>query len=165
MTSSGAPISDRPFTRTSLLGFIGPVRSDELHQKQFNFYTSYKSTCRLHLFGRDWFFCSRIIWCLWWERWMDWWWWVDGDITQMTWWPQLWRWSPWSLCTEEGNSTDLVFCNAMFSETNCKHILLSKNPWWMTKHCRCIITDKTNSIYKKNINLWQKLVWNYRLEN
>uniref|UniRef100_A0A672RBK7 Disco interacting A n=1 Tax=Sinocyclocheilus grahami TaxID=75366 RepID=A0A672RBK7_SINGR len=30
VTSSGAPISDRPFTRTSLLGFIGPVGSDNL---------------------------------------------------------------------------------------------------------------------------------------
>lgn len=25
VTSSGIPISDRPFTRTSLLGFVGPV--------------------------------------------------------------------------------------------------------------------------------------------
>lgn len=28
--SSGLPISDRPFTRTSLLGFVGPVSSTSL---------------------------------------------------------------------------------------------------------------------------------------
>ena len=27
VTSSGVPVSDRPFTRTSLLGFVGPVSS------------------------------------------------------------------------------------------------------------------------------------------
>lgn len=41
--------------------------------------------------------------CLWLGRWMAWWWSAGGDTMRMMSWPQPWQWSPWSLCTEDGN--------------------------------------------------------------
>lgn len=47
-------------------------------------------------------FPSRITLCLLWGRWMAWWWSVGEDTMLMTWLPQRWQWSQWSLCTGGG---------------------------------------------------------------
>ena len=47
-------------------------------------------------------FITRTALCLSWARWKGWWWSAGGDTTLTTWSPQLWQWSPWSLCTGAG---------------------------------------------------------------
>lgn len=34
MTAAGVPVSDQPFTRTGLLGFVGPVSTNEPSEAQ-----------------------------------------------------------------------------------------------------------------------------------
>ena len=110
VNQAGAPIGEIAFTRTGLLGFVGPVRTRSLTRTLGRTLTHSHTHFITHSITHSPnplcvpLIRLRAAWCLWLGRSRGCCLWAGVGTTLMTWLPRRWRWSRSKPFTEEGGS-------------------------------------------------------------
>lgn len=136
VNQAGAPIGEIPFTRTGLLGFVGPVSHKYMLTVSF-LKIDWRNTAGVSSVSRaEWTCLHRAVWCLLWGRSRGCWWWAVAATTLTIWWPQRW---PWSLSKQfTGGGETLMSSNGAWMATQLNFFYIALH----TQHSRSKCTTK-----------------------